>query len=108
MARSWVELGLKKLILSLEGEKIMARVEPILPENYTHVSGIYSDENTPKFLSFLDNVWLSPPSDSSRPSEHSSYPVADARSTRFLKSLLAARIPAVQSPVVWSDEELLP
>jgi hypothetical protein len=31
-----------------------------MPENYTHVSGIYSPQNTPQFLSWLDNVQNSP------------------------------------------------
>lgn len=95
----------------------MTQIDPIpakqelvtvrIPENYTHVSGIYSENNMPMFLSFLDNVQISPLPISSPLSEDLSHPVADPRSARVLRSILAARIPAAQSPVVWDDEGLL-
>lgn len=50
----------------MEGERIMdgigarpldqAPMKSNVPENYTHVSGIYSAQNTPQFLSSVDNV----------------------------------------------------
>lgn len=87
---------------------VQGPMEMRMPENYTHVSGIYSENNMPMFLSFLDNVRISPPPIGPAVSAGLSHPVADSRSARLLRSILAARIPAAQSPVVWDDEELLP
>jgi hypothetical protein len=79
-----------------------------IPENYTHVSGIYCENNAPMFLGFFDNVWISPPAVESPLSEGLSHPAEDLHSSRVLKSILAARIPAEQSAVVWDDEGSLP
>ena len=92
-------------------EPIPTRDEPVamqIPQNYTHVSGIYSQNNMPMFLSFLDNVRISPPEISPPSSGDPSHPTADSNSSRLLRSILAARIPAEQSAVVWDDEGLLP
>lgn len=90
---------------------IFTKQEPVtirVPENYTYVSGIYSENNAPMFLSFLDNVRISPPTIDFPLGEGPSHPVADLHSSRLLKSILAARIPAEQSAVVWDDEGLSP
>jgi len=89
------------VLTSSSHRSVSARV----PENYTQVSGIYSEDNEPRFLSYLDNVCMSSQPTSSPPGEELAAPSADSRSIPILRSILAARIPAAQSPVVWDDGE---